>query len=144
MEQFLQNMMDQPSLTISAAAAATSLHQQTIRSYEQRGLITPHRTPGGTRMYTYNDIMRLKMISSLSHAGVGIEGITKILEMEDEMDEMARKMDDLLQENIALRAALKRERNERRAVVARFEHAVFFGKGFLPMSPSLPAGDGDE
>lgn len=131
MENFFAKMMEIPSLTISAAAEATSLHPQTIRSYEQRGLITPHRTDGGTRMYTYADIMRLNTISSLSHAGVSIEGIQKILEMNDEMDQMMKQMDELMQENIDLRAALSRERRNRRAV-----------SGIISGRPILPSGDG--
>lgn len=138
MEQLFQDMIDQPSLTISAAAAATSLHQQTIRAYEHRGLISPFRTPGGTRMYSYNDIVRLKMISSLSQAGVSLEGIMKIIELEDEMNEMQCKMDELIQENIALRAALKKERAARRAAVTRFESAMWFGAASPIYRPCLP------
>lgn len=112
----IPNMFDKPSLTISAAAEATGLHPQTIRQYEQRGLITPARTAGGTRMYSMRDLMKLDEISALSSMGVSIEGILKIFEMEAQMDEIKSQMEEMIEENMALRSALHRERRYRRAM----------------------------
>lgn len=130
MQSFLNSMIDTPSFTISAAAKLTGLHQQTIRSYEQRGLITPHRTPGGTRMYSWNDISTLQSISAMSCAGITIEGIHRILELEQKLVDAQKEMDSVIEENIELRAALRQERSNRRAFMT--------SKTKVIMTPLLP------
>lgn len=70
---------------ISVAAELTGMHPQTLRIYERRGLIEPYRTPGGTRRYSEADIERLALIQGLTGAGVNLEGVRRILHLENEI-----------------------------------------------------------
>ncbi len=69
---------------ISVAARLAGVHPQTLRIYERKGLIRPYRTPGGTRRYSQADIDRLAEIQRLTAAGVNLEGVRRILELEEE------------------------------------------------------------
>lgn len=69
---------------ISVAAEIVGMHPQTLRGYEQKGLVEPFRTPGGTRRYSQADVERLLLIQELSNAGVNLEGIKRILMLENE------------------------------------------------------------
>lgn len=91
----------------------TGLHPQTLRGYESKGLIEPARSGGGTRLYSENDILRLEEISGLSEDGVGISGVARILELEEEISSLSRTVNELetcinalSSENTALRHAL--------------------------------------
>ena len=68
---------------ISVASELSGAPIQSIRLWEQRGLLTPQRTPGGTRRYSTNDLDRIARITTLVEAGVNIAGITRILDLED-------------------------------------------------------------
>ena len=70
---------------ISVAAELSGMHPQTLRIYERRGLIQPYRTPGGTRRYSEADIERLALIQELTGAGVNLEGVRRILQLESEI-----------------------------------------------------------
>ena len=70
---------------ISVAAELTGLHPQTLRTYERMGLITPGRTGGGGRRYSHRDIERLRKIASLTSSGIGIEGVRRIMELENQV-----------------------------------------------------------
>ncbi len=69
---------------ISVAAEIVGMHPQTLRGYEQKGLVEPFRTPGGTRRYSQADVERLLLIQELSNAGLNLEGIKRILILENE------------------------------------------------------------
>jgi DNA-binding transcriptional MerR regulator len=69
---------------ISVAAELSGMHPQTLRIYERRGLIAPFRTPGGTRRYSQADIERLLLIQELTNAGVNLEGVRRIMALENE------------------------------------------------------------
>jgi MerR family transcriptional regulator/heat shock protein HspR len=69
---------------ISVAAELVGMHPQTLRGYEQKGLVEPFRTPGGTRRYSLADVERLLLIQELSNAGVNLEGISRILALQNE------------------------------------------------------------
>lgn len=69
---------------ISIAADMTSMQIQNLRVYERRGLVSPDRTSGGTRLYSEDDIDRLHRIRDLLAAGLNLAGITVVLELEDE------------------------------------------------------------
>lgn len=131
-------MFDKATLTISAAAEACGMHPQTLRQYEQRGLICPKRTPGGTRMYSMRDIMRLEEISALSAAGVGLEGISQIFAIKDEMEHMRCEMQEIIDENMELRAALHKERANRRAIMSSMgDHSMMVRGNVLPAAPVM-------
>ena len=76
---------------ISVAAEMSGMHPQTLRIYERRGLIEPYRTPGGTRRYSEADIERLSLIQELTSAGVNLEGVRRILFLEQEVSVIATR-----------------------------------------------------
>src|SRR6478735_6387390 len=88
---------------ISVAAELTGLHPQTLRTYERMGLITPGRTGGGGRRYSHRDIELLRQIAQLTSAGIGIEGVRRILELEA----LAARNAELVVELEATREALR-------------------------------------
>ncbi|WP_116244307.1 MerR family transcriptional regulator [Nocardiopsis sp. FIRDI 009] len=75
---------DQALYTISVAASLAGVSARSLRLYEQRGLLRPARTTGGTRLYSDNDIMRLRRISELLDQGINLTGIERILDLQDE------------------------------------------------------------
>jgi MerR family transcriptional regulator, heat shock protein HspR len=98
---------DAAVFVISVAAELTGLHPQTLRTYERLGLITPGRTGGGGRRYSPRDIDLLREISELTSAGIGIEGVRRILELENRLAAIAARNEELLAELDATREALR-------------------------------------
>ncbi|NYD40307.1 heat shock protein transcriptional repressor HspR [Nocardioides panaciterrulae] len=92
---------------ISVAAELTGLHPQTLRTYERLGLITPGRTGGGGRRYSHRDIELLREIAELSAAGIGLEGVRRILELQDRVAALAQRNEELVAELDATREALR-------------------------------------
>lgn len=79
--------MHERLLSIGLAAAHVGAHPQTLREYERQGLLTPQRTPGGTRRYGRAELERLVRIQQLSSEGVGLAGIRYVLGLEDQLAE---------------------------------------------------------
>lgn len=77
---------------ISVAAELAGVHPQTLRAYERKGLLSPTRTEGGTRRYSPADIERLQRIGELTSAGVNLEGVRRVLELEEELGCLSRKL----------------------------------------------------
>ena len=77
---------------ISVESTLSGIHQQTIRTYEQKGLIKPFRTGGGTRRYSQEDIDKLIQIQNLSQRGINLDGIKIIYEMKDKIEELQSKI----------------------------------------------------
>ena len=92
---------------ISVAAELSGLHPQTLRTYERMGLITPGRTSGGGRRYSYRDIELLRVIADLTGSGIGIEGVRRILELESAVATLRAQRDELLLELEAAHEALR-------------------------------------
>jgi MerR family transcriptional regulator, heat shock protein HspR len=67
---------------ISVAAELAGVHPQTLRVYERRGLVDPSRTGGGNRRYSQRDIEQLRRIGDLTAAGLNLEGVRRVLELE--------------------------------------------------------------
>jgi MerR family transcriptional regulator/heat shock protein HspR len=80
---------------ISVAAELSGMHPQTLRIYERRGLIDPFRTPGGTRRYSQEDIERLQLIQELTSQGLNLEGVRRVLSLQEENRRLKRKLDRL-------------------------------------------------
>jgi len=80
---------------ISVAAELAGMHPQTLRIYERRGLVNPGRTTGGNRRYTDADIARLRRIAQLAAAGLNLEGIRMVMQLEDEIAELRRHVAEL-------------------------------------------------
>jgi len=99
---------------ISVAAELTGLHPQTLRTYERIGLITPGRTGGGGRRYSHRDIELLREIADLTSAGTGLEGVRRILELEDQVAALAQRNEELVAELEATREALRGRLSARR------------------------------
>lgn len=77
---------------ISVASTLSGIHQQTIRTYEMKGLIKPYRTGGGTRRYSQDDIDKLIQIQNLSQRGINLDGIKIIYEMKEKIEELQNKI----------------------------------------------------
>jgi MerR family transcriptional regulator, heat shock protein HspR len=78
---------------ISVAAELAGMHPQTLRIYESRGLITPKRSSGNTRLYSMEDVERLRRIQELtSELGMNLAGVEKVFELEQEMARMQDRM----------------------------------------------------
>ena len=79
-------MDDRPIYMISVAAELVGMHPQTLRMYEQKGLVRPKRTPGGTRLYSEADVERLKIVQRLTtELGLNLAGVELVLRLEDEL-----------------------------------------------------------
>jgi len=80
---------------ISVAAELAGVHPQTLRIYERRGLISPFRTPGGTRRYSEDDLERLGMIQELTADGVNLEGVRLVMGMRNEIERLQKQVSRL-------------------------------------------------
>ena len=84
---------------ISVAARLAGMHPQTLRVYEERGLIKPARSPKQTRLYSQRDVERLKRIQELTtDYGMNLAGVERVLEMEELMAEMQQRMEAMQRE----------------------------------------------
>jgi len=107
---------NRPLYMISVAADLTGMHPQTLRVYEAKGLVTPGRTSGNTRMYSPADIEKLDNISQLTDEGINLAGVIRIIDLEErlrateaENEELARRlkyMEDELHE-LRMRETIK-------------------------------------
>ena len=79
---------------ISVAASMVSMEIQNLRVYERRGLLTPDRTSGGTRLYSRDDVDRLGRIRDLLADGLNLAGIARVLELEDELVRLRARLDE--------------------------------------------------
>lgn len=85
---------DRGVFMISVAAELAEMHPQTLRMYEQRGLITPKRSPKGTRLYSQQDVDRLRRIQQMTvEMGMNLAGVERVFELEDQLATMAAKLD---------------------------------------------------
>ncbi|WP_315503030.1 heat shock protein transcriptional repressor HspR [Actinomyces radicidentis] len=73
---------------ISVAADLAGMHPQTLRQYDRLGLVSPARTRGRGRRYSHRDVERLRRVQALSQEGVNLEGIARILELENRLEEL--------------------------------------------------------
>ena len=107
---------DRPRYMISVAAELVGMHPQTLRIYEQKGLVRPKRTAGNTRLYSDSDVERLRLIQQLtSEVGLNLVGVARVLNMEDELQRMRRRLERMEQE---MRRALQEvHRHYRRDLV---------------------------
>jgi MerR family transcriptional regulator, heat shock protein HspR len=125
---------------ISVAAELAGMHPQTLRIYESRGLIAPSRSPKNTRLYSEQDIERLRRIQELtSDLGMNLAGVEKVFELEAEIKKMRRRMlnlerqADRIQEE--LQSEIERVRKSFKAELVPYEP---------PGTALLPKQDGDE
>jgi MerR family transcriptional regulator, heat shock protein HspR len=100
---------------ISVAAELAGVHPQTLRVYERRGLVDPSRTGGGNRRYSARDIEQLRRIGDLTAAGLNLEGVRRVLELEAEVERLRVEIDRVQAE--ARDALEKTHRHYRRDLV---------------------------
>jgi len=90
---------DRPRYMISVAADLVGMHPQTLRIYEQKGLVRPQRTSGNTRLYSEADLERLKLIQRLTtELGLNLAGVEMVIGLEDQMNRMQRRMERMERE----------------------------------------------
>jgi MerR family transcriptional regulator/heat shock protein HspR len=95
---------------ISVAAELAGMHPQTLRIYETRGLIQPKRSPKNTRLYSQQDVDRLRRIQELtSELGMNLAGVEKVFELEQEIERMRRRMRSLERQAEKLEVAMAEE-----------------------------------
>ena len=92
-------MTDRPIYMISVAAELVGVHPQTLRQYEDKGLVRPKRTPGGTRLYSEADVDRLRIIQRLTtEVGLNLAGVELVLRLEDELRKAHAQIERLQQQ----------------------------------------------
>jgi MerR family transcriptional regulator/heat shock protein HspR len=112
-----------PLYMISVAAELTGLHPQTLRVYERKALVEPRRSAGNTRLYSDDDIERLRLITRLTDEGINLAGGARILELRDEMRSMERRIRDVQRRAEEFRQeALREIEKARRAGKAEIVH----------------------
>jgi MerR family transcriptional regulator/heat shock protein HspR len=107
---------------ISVAAELAGVHPQTLRVYERKGLLDPSRTEGGSRRFSEQDLDRLRHIQSLTNAGLNLEGVRRVLELEAEVARLQRELE-----------ATRAEAREAVAVTHRQ-----YRRDLVPLSQKLP------
>ena len=96
-----------PVYVISVAAELTGLHPQTLRQYDRVGLVSPGRTGGGGRRYSLRDIELLREVAELTAAGIGLEGVRRILQLEHQVAALRARNTELRGQVGELQAALE-------------------------------------
>ena len=109
---------DVPVYVISVAAELTGLHPQTLRAYDRMGLVSPGRTGGGGRRYSWRDIELLREVAELTSTGIGLEGVRRILELEHQVDALQRRVDELERDVAAADYALHQTLNHQQSLPA--------------------------
>jgi MerR family transcriptional regulator/heat shock protein HspR len=112
---------------ISVAAELTGVHPQTLRVYERKGLLEPGRTQGGSRRFSEQDLDRLRHIQSLTNAGLNLEGVRRVMELEAEVARLRQEL-----------AATRAEAREAVAVTHRQYRRELVPLSQLPV-PTRPA-----
>jgi MerR family transcriptional regulator/heat shock protein HspR len=86
---------ESPLFVISVAAELAGMHPQTLRQYDRMGLVSPKRTAGKSRRYSMRDVAQLREIQQLSSEGVSLEGIRRVLGLENEVTELRQRVREL-------------------------------------------------
>jgi MerR family transcriptional regulator, heat shock protein HspR len=99
-----------PVFMILVAAELAEMHPQTLRMYERRGLIRPQRSSKSTRLYSMEDVDRLRRIQQLvGEAGLNLAGVERVLEMEEQLTVLQHRLDELQADMDRLAAQAREE-----------------------------------
>ena len=128
---------------ISVAAELADMHPQTLRMYEQRGLITPQRSPKGTRLYSQADVERLRRIQQMTaELGMNLAGVERVLEMEEQLERMGRRVEQLERRAERLQREMETQlesvRRSFRAEIVRYQAP---GVSIVPVRRPAPRRD---
>jgi MerR family transcriptional regulator, heat shock protein HspR len=97
----------EPVFQISIVSRMIGLHQQTIRSYERIGLVKPHRTAGNTRLFSHQDVERLRTVTRLvNDLGVNLAGVDVIMRMTAQIEQLQQQLEQNTKELALARAEL--------------------------------------
>jgi MerR family transcriptional regulator/heat shock protein HspR len=125
---------DRGVFMISVAAELADMHPQTLRMYEARGLIEPKRSPKGTRLYSHDDVQRLRRIQEMTtELGMNLAGVERVFEMEDKIQRLQRKVDALERRAAALQDEIERLEEIRRSVKAEIVRYEAPGTALIPI-----------
>ena len=125
---------------ISVAAELAGMHPQTLRIYETRGLITPKRSPKNTRLYSQDDVDRLRRIQELtSELGMNLAGVERVFELEAEVERMRRRMRNLERHAERVQEELQKELDRVRRSL-KFELVPYEppGQALMPRKDAEP------
>jgi MerR family transcriptional regulator/heat shock protein HspR len=125
---------DRGVFMISVAAELADMHPQTLRMYEARGLIEPKRSPKGTRLYSQDDVERLHRIQEMTTEwGMNLAGVERVLELEEKLTRMRRKVEALEARAEALQAEIAGLEEVRRSVKAEIVRYEAPGTALIPV-----------
>jgi MerR family transcriptional regulator/heat shock protein HspR len=125
---------DRGVFMISVAAELADMHPQTLRMYEARGLIEPKRSPKGTRLYSHDDVERLRKIQEMTtELGMNLAGVERVFELEDKLTRLQRKVDALESRAATLQEEIKRLEEIRRSVKAEIVRYEAPGTALIPI-----------
>ena len=116
----IQVATDRGVFMISVAAQLANMHPQTLRMYESRGLIEPKRSPKGTRLYSQDDVEKLRRIQEMTaDLGLNLAGVERVLTLEREIESMQERIEaielEALQAQVRLATELEEVRRSFRA-----------------------------
>ena len=131
---------------ISVAAELAEMHPQTLRMYESRGLIEPQRSAKGTRLYSQDDVERLRRIQEMTtELGLNLAGVERVLRLEQELIQAQAELDAMRSRAEEIRREMEDEIDRVRRA-QRAELVVYQRGGHLvptrPPAPRRPDGDG--
>jgi len=129
---------DRGVFMISVAAELAEMHPQTLRMYEQRGLIEPKRSPKGTRLYSHRDVERLRRIQEMTaELGMNLAGVERVFELEEKLDAASAKVRRLERRAAELAEEVERLEALRRSLRAEI---VPYAKGgqLIPAKQARP------
>jgi len=130
---------DRGVFMISVAAELAEMHPQTLRMYEQRGLIEPKRSPKGTRLYSHADVQRLRRIQQMTaDMGMNLAGVERVFELEEQLHAMSAKVRRLEKRAGELAREVERLEELRRSLRAEIVPYVR-GGAIVPVNRTPPA-----
>ena len=119
---------------ISVAAELADMHPQTLRMYEARGLIEPQRSPKGTRLYSQEDVDRLRRIQEMTtELGMNLAGVERVFELEAKLSRLQGKVDALERRAASLQEEIARLEEVRRSVRAEIVRYEAPGTALIPI-----------
>ena len=109
----MQVATDRGVFMISVAAELANMHPQTLRMYEARGLIEPQRSPKGTRLYSQEDVEKLRRIQEMTaELGLNLAGVERVLRLEREIEGMQARIEEIELEALQAQVRLANELEE--------------------------------
>ena len=125
---------DRGVFMISVAAELADMHPQTLRMYEARGLIEPKRSPKGTRLYSQDDVERLRRIQEMTTEwGMNLAGVERVLELEEKLNRMRRKVETLEARAAELQKEIAELEEVKRSVKAEIVRCEAPGTALIPV-----------